>query len=82
MKLTLKLFRELTKDFDENATICVPVTNKEWSIKGLPNFIHLESSEHSYSETSSIILGQCKELKEDFVIRELVDKNEWRKLDI
>lgn len=51
MALTLKEFRELTKDLPEDMTINTTVEfGKENSIRGIINCVHIIPEEHSYAE--------------------------------
>lgn len=78
MSLTLKQFRELTKDMPDDTAICVPIeSGREWSINGKINFVHLATSEHSYSSSNIITIGQSIDIIENLVVKKLVDKNTW-----
>lgn len=79
-KLTLKQFRELTKDFDENAVICVPSDGMENGLNLLVNFIHLAPEEHSHGNNSIITLGQT--YTDCLKIKRLIGKNTWTREEI
>lgn len=81
MSLTLKRFRELTKDMPEDTIINTTVEfGNEWSIRGTINCVHLCPVEHSHSEDTHITLT-CIESDKDLTVRRLVGKNSWESND-
>ena len=76
-KLTLKLFKELTKHMPDDTVICVPIeAGKEWSILGTVNFVHLTPIEHSYGNKNVITIGQGQN-NEGLKVSQLIGKNSW-----
>lgn len=81
-KLTLKHFRELTKDMPDDSIICVPYEHKESSIKCTVNFLLMQNKGIGYNKENYIILGMDLdrfnyENDIDLVVKKLIDKNQW-----
>ena len=78
MSLTLKEFRELTKDLPEDYTVETTIEfGNPTSIRGTVNQVHLCPAEHSYSDQSHITLTQRTDGGEGVKVRKLVGLNEW-----
>lgn len=78
MSLTLKEFREITKDLPGETVVNTTVEfGNEWSIRGVVNCIHIAPTEHTYSKNGYVALTQCD--SDSLVIRQLTGKNEWKK---
>ena len=79
-ELTLKKFREITKDMPEDTTMNTTIEfGKEWSIRGTIDCIHLCPEEHSYSRENHVTLTQSK--KGNFVVKRLTGLNKWETLE-
>lgn len=85
MSLTLKKFRELTKDWPEETIINTTIEfGNEWSIRGTINCIHMCPKEHTYANEQHISLACTTEEKlegKELVVRDLVGKSEWSTRD-
>jgi len=74
MSLTLKKFRELTKDLPEDTLINSTIEfGNPNSIRGNINRIHIIPKEHSYAGENYIILTQDKD--REFIVKKWIDKN-------
>ena len=77
MSLTLKKFRELTKDLPDDTYVETTIEfGKPNSLRGVINQVHIIPKEHSYTNEGHITLTQC-ELKSKFslVVKKWVGKN-------
>ena len=74
MSLTLKKFRELTKDLPEDYIINTTIEfGNPISIRGTINQVHIVPKEHSYSKESFITLTQDR--GKDLVVKRWIGKN-------
>ena len=76
MKLTLKKFRELTKDLSGDYLIETTIEfGKPSSLRGIVNEVHICPSEHTHSGESFITLTQ--DMNDNVRVKQLIGKNEW-----
>lgn len=74
MSLTLKKFRELTKDLDERTEINTTIEfGNPNSIRGVIDQIHIVPKEFAYSKESYIVLTQSKD--GNFRVKQWIDFN-------
>ncbi len=79
MSLTLKKFRELTKDMPDDMTINTTIRfGKENSIRGVINMIHICEHPHTWSDDAHLTLTQHKGT--DLRVKKLVGRNEWEEV--
>lgn len=73
--LTLKKFRELTKDLPEDTIINTTIEfGAPHSIRGTINVVHIVPKEHSYAKENYITLTQDFG-RSDLLVQRWVDKN-------
>ena len=78
MSLTLKQFRELTKDLPDDYTIETTIEfGNPHSIRGTVNQVHICPSDHTHSKQSFITLTQSEKQINGVKVRRLVGRNEW-----
>ena len=74
MSLTLKEFRELTKDLPEDTIIGTTIEyGNPISLRGVINEIHIVPKEHSYSKENYLTLTQHK--GKELIVKKWIDKN-------
>lgn len=74
MSLTLKKFRELTENLNEDTIINTTIEfGNPNSIRGTINQVHIVPKEHSYANENHIILTQSKD--PNFTVKKWVAKN-------
>lgn len=80
MSLTLKKFRELTKDLPGGMTINTTIEfGNPNSIRGTINEVHICKHPHTWSDDEHITLTQYE--GENLKVKKLADRNEWEDIE-